>query len=506
MNIYSAAQIKEWDQYTITHEPINSKDLMERAAEKCTEWISLNKPAENYSIFCGKGNNGGDGLAIARMLCEQQKQVDVYILEFGKTGTDDFQENLRRLHSTHAVIHFIQSETLFPVMRKEDTVIECLYGSGLNRALDGLSASLVLHINQSKAGIISIDLPAGMFADSSSIGNTIIEATATLTFQTTKLCFLLPENEKFAGEIVVMNIGLHNVFKPSGNVPFHLVDLALTRKIFKPRKKFSHKGSFGHALLIGGSRGKMGAAILATKACLRSGAGLVTSCVPEWGLPVIQCAVSESMAITLEDLEMEEWDKYQSIGIGPGLGTEHEAVHLFKKCITSFKKPLVVDADALNILSKHPAFFELLPYGSILTPHPKEFERLFGPTNNDFKRIDLALQKASEYKIIIVLKGHHTFIACPDGKGFFNSTGNPGMATGGTGDVLTGMLTGLLAQGYSPENAAVLGVYLHGLAGDLAASKISQEALIAGDLIENLGKAYLTVSKRQHRTDGQAWE
>lgn len=250
----------------------------------------------------------------------------------------------------------------------------------------------------------------------------------------------------------------------------------------------------------------MGAAILATKACLRSGAGLVTSCVPEWGLPVIQCAVSESMAITLEDLEMEEWDKYQSIGIGPGLGTEHEAVHLFKKCITSFKKPLVVDADALNILSKHPAFFELLPYGSILTPHPKEFERLFGPTNKDFKRIDLALQKASEYKIIIVLKGHHTFIACPDGKGFFNSTGNPGMATGGTGDVLTGMLTGLLAQGYSPENAAVLGVYLHGLAGDLTASKISQEALIAGDLIENLGKAYLTVSKRQHRTDGQAWE
>ena len=504
MKIYSAAQIKEWDKDTITHEPINSIDLMERAAEKCTEWITLNQPAENYLIFCGKGNNGGDGLAIARMLSEQQKQVDVYILEFGKPGTDDFQENLRRLHSTNAVIHFIQNETLFPVLMKGVIVIECLYGTGLNRPLDGLSALLVHYINQLKACIVSIDLSAGMFVDSSSIGNTIIEATITLTFQTTKLCFLLPENEKYTGEVVVLNIGLHNGFKPSGKVPFQLVDSALTTKIYIPRKKFSHKGSFGHALMIGGSRGKMGAAILSTKACLRSGAGLVTSCVPEGGLPVIQSAVSESMAITFEDLEMEEWDKYQSIGIGPGLGTEHEAVHLFRKCIASFKKPLVIDADALNILSKHPAFFELLPPGSILTPHPKEFERLFGPTNNDFKRIDLALQSASEHKIIIALKGHHTFIACPDGKGYFNSTGNPGMATGGTGDVLTGILTGLLAQGYSPENAAVFGIYLHGLAGDLAAIKISQEALIAGDLIQNLGKAYLTISKGQQKTDGPA--
>ena len=493
MKIYSAAQIKEWDQFTITHQPISSIDLMERAAAKCTGWIIKNKPTEHYKIFCGKGNNGGDGLAISRMLSDINKQVDVFILEFGKSGTGDFQENLVRLHNTTATIHFIQSDALFPELKEDDVIIECLYGSGLNRPLDGLSAQLVQHINQSKAAIVSIDVPAGMFGDSSSAGNTIIEATATLTFQTIKLSFLLPENEKFTGNVVVLNIGLDESYEPGGRVAYQLIDRSLANGLYKPRHKFSHKGTFGHALIVAGSKGKMGAAILASKACLRSGAGLVTSAVPEWGLTVMQTAIAESMSVIFEDLEMETWDKYQSAGIGPGLGTEHEAVHLVKKCISSFKKPMVIDADGLNILSKHPAFFELLPHGTILTPHPKEFERLFGPSANDFARLELGLQNAMKHQLIIILKGHHSFIACPDGKGYFNSTGNAGMATGGTGDVLTGVITGLLAQGYGSEQSAIMGVYLHGLAGDIAARKNSQEGLIAGDLIDHLGKAYLTL-------------
>ena len=449
----------------------------------------------NVLVVCGPGNNGGDGLAIARMLAEQQKEVDVFILEFGKSGTHNFQENLRRLHNTGAIINLIQNETVFPDLNQHDLIIECLYGSGLNRPPDGLSAQLVQHINQSKAYIVSIDLPAGMFVDTSSVGNTIIQAGCSLTFQALKLCFLVPENEIFAGKVVVLNVGLDKNFDSNSNVSFQLIDADLAGKIYKPRKQFSHKGSFGHALIIGGSKGKMGAALLASKACLRSGAGLVTTCVPEWGLPVIQSAVSESMAITFEDLETAEWDRYQSVGIGPGLGTEHDALHLLKKCLASFKKPLVIDADGLNILSKNPQLFELIIPGSILTPHSKEFERMFGPAENDFAKIDLALQKAVEHQIIIVLKGHHTFIACPAGYGYFNSTGNAGMATGGSGDVLTGIITGLLAQGYQPEDAAIFGVYLHGLAGDIAAEQISQEALIAGDLIRFLGKAYFNISK-----------
>ncbi len=494
MKIYSAAQIKEWDQFTITHEPISSFDLMERAAGKCTGWIIQNKPSEHYKIFCGKGNNGGDGLAISRMLSDLNKQVDIFILEFGKSGTDDFQENLVRLHNTTATIHFIESEALFPELKEDDVIIECLYGSGLNRPLDGLSAQLVQHINQSKAGIVSIDVPAGMFVDSSSAANTIVEATATLTFQITKLSFLLPENEKFTGNVFVLNIGLDESYEPDELVAYSLIDRTLAKQLYKPRHKFSHKGTFGHALVVAGSKGKMGAAILASKACLRSGAGLVTSAVPEWGLTVMQTAIAECMSIIFEDLETETWDKYQAVGVGPGLGTEHEAVHLLKKCISSFKKPMVIDADGLNILSKHPAFLELLPHDSILTPHPKEFERLFGPSANDFERLELAIQNAVKHQVIIVLKGHHTFIACPNGKGYFNSTGNAGMATGGTGDVLTGIITGILAQGYSPEQSAILGVYLHGLAGDIAAGKYSQEGLIAGDLIHHLGEAYLMLA------------
>ncbi|MCU7549178.1 NAD(P)H-hydrate dehydratase [Chitinophagaceae bacterium LB-8] len=494
MKIYNAYQIKEWDQYTIAHEPILSVDLMERAAQKCVLWIlAQNWSNKQFIIFCGKGNNGGDGLAIARLLKEKGKRVVVYILEFGRLGSDDFQTNLRRLHELPIDIHFIQSPDMFPHIGTGDIVIDALFGSGLNKPLEGLSAALVFHVNHSPATVISIDVPSGLYIDQSSVGNTIVKADITLTFQIHKLSFLLPESQDYVGNVQVLDIGLHPGFEEPTD--FQLLDLLHIKGIYKPRQEFAHKGTFGHTLLIGGSYGKIGAVVLAAKSSLRSGAGLVTVFIPQCGYQILQTSVPEAMAMTGEDIGLidnlpPDLERFSAIGIGPGLGTDPKTQKAVVNLVKSMKKPIIVDADALNCLSLHKEILFKLPPYSILTPHPKEFERLFGVSSNDFDRIQLAKEKAKELNIIIILKGHHTFMAMPTGISYFNNTGNAGMATGGTGDVLTGILTSLVGQGYEPVDAALLGVYLHGLAGDIAAENNSMEALIAGDLAGYLGSAF----------------
>ena len=500
MKILSAEALRLWDQYTIEHEPVSSINLMERAAGKCVEWLLQQYPdAASFSIFCGKGNNGGDGLAIARMLMQQHYPVIIYILEFGHKGTDDFQANLARLHQLpKADIHFIQTEEQFHVLPKEQVVIDALFGSGLNRNLERVTAKLVEHINNSGCEIISIDIPSGLFVDHSSIGNTIIKATHTLSFQCYKTAFLVAENQDSIGELHILDIGLHNIFFKSVFTRFELVDDTIIHSIYKPRKRFAHKGNFGHALLVTGSYGKMGAAILSAKACIRSGAGLLTCHIPKCGYAILQSTVPEAMVITDLNDELntkvnDDLTKYETIGIGPGIGTAPATKMMLRELFDSYRSPVVLDADALNIMATQKELLQFIPAGSILTPHPKEFERLFGETANDFDKIELALSKAKELDCIIVLKGHHTFIATTDGKGFFNNTGNAGMATAGSGDVLTGILTGLLAQGYSSVEAAILSVYLHGLAGDFAAKEFSIEAMIAGDIIEKLGQAFLFI-------------
>lgn len=467
---------------------------MERAAQKCVQWIlSQNWGNKQFIVFCGKGNNGGDGLAIARLLSEQGIKVSVYILEFGRLGSDDFQANLQQLHDFPVDILFIQSSELLPQIKEEHIVIDALFGSGLNKPLAGISAELVQHINQSGATIVSIDVPSGLYIDRSSAGNEIIRADITLTFQTQKLSFLLAESKDFIGNVQVLDIGLHEGF--AEKTDYQLLQLPDVKKIYKPRPEFAHKGTFGHTLLIGGSYGKIGAVVLAAKASLRSGAGLVTVFIPKCGYPILQTAVPEAMTITGEDHEIiinlpEDTDKFSAIGVGPGLGTDPKTQTMVTSIVKNSKKPIVVDADGLNCLALQKETLMSLPPYSILTPHPKEFERLFGVTENEFERIQLARQKAAEFSIIIVLKGHHTLIALPEGAAYFNNTGNAGMATGGTGDVLTGILTSLLGQGYTPTDAALLGVYLHGLSGDIAAENNSMEALIAGDLPAYLGSAF----------------
>jgi NAD(P)H-hydrate epimerase len=494
MNIYSATDIRAWDEYTILHEPIASIDLMERASLACFQWLLKYRNTEaSFTIFCGKGNNGGDGLAIARLLAESDHTVTVYILEFGHKGTDDFQTNLARLHSSKATIKFISSEESIPTLTIGDIIIDALLGSGLNRPLEGLTASVVKHINGSGNEVVAIDIPSGLMVDSSSVGNTVVTATHTLSFQCYKPAFLVAENESFIGTLHILDIGLHPAFPVEHPATHRWIDHAQVQSIIRPRKQFSHKGTYGHAAIVAGSQGMMGAATLSAKACLRSGVGKLTAHIPAVGYNIMQIAVPEAMTYTAgkEYIEMAvNLEQYDAIGVGPGLGQQDSHKTLLENIFQQCSKALVLDADALNVLAQHQQLFQQLPPHTIITPHPKEFERLFGKAANDFERIQLAMRKAAELKIVIVLKGRYTLVATPEGIAWFNSTGNPGMATGGSGDVLTGIITGLSAQGYPAAQAAMAGVYLHGLAGDLAVSYSSPESLIASDIIEYLGQAF----------------
>ncbi|HUP13162.1 MAG TPA: NAD(P)H-hydrate dehydratase [Niastella sp.] len=495
MQIFATEQIRAWDEYTIRHEPITSVDLMERAATACYEWLLQNNYKDHaFAIFCGKGNNGGDGLVIARLLAQSHHKVSVYILEFGHKGTEDFQLNLARLHETNADIRFISSEENLPAIPANAVVIDALLGSGINRPADGLTASLIKHINNNGNNVIAIDIPSGLFVDHSSRGNLVVKAQNTLSFQCFKPAFLMPENAESIGRVQLLDIGLHPEFLNIQASPFELIDQAMVSRIITPRQPFSHKGDYGHAAIVAGSYGMMGAAVLCARACLRSGVGKLTCHIPSSGYTIMQISVPEAMCKTGEETHpAQEMDKYDAIGIGPGLGSHADNSNLLFSVFEQNRRPMVIDADGLNTIAGDKMLLKKVPPQSILTPHPKEFERLFGKTANDYERIQTALQKAAEHNLYLVLKGRYTFIASPDGKGYFNSSGNPGMATGGTGDVLTGIITGLLAQKLSPLHAAIAGVYLHGVAGDLAAAYSSQFSLVASDLVDFLGQSYQSI-------------
>ena len=516
MKIFSASQIKAWDAYTIQNEPIKSIDLMERAAIACFNWISGRfDKSHTFKVFCGSGNNGGDGLAIARLLIKKGYRVFVYIVGTKSTGSVDFYTNLERLRHISTEIHVIENENAFPEFIN-DIIIDAVFGTGLNKKPRGVFASLIKYINASNQKVISIDVPSGLFIDKNSpknesnenadeekeylLQNTpIIKADYTLSFQNQKLAFLMSENESFTGEVVLLDIQLNKEFEEKEHANFEFVDKYLIRNLYIPRTPFANKGNYGYACLLAGSKGMMGAAVLSSKACLRSGVGKLTCYTCDKGYEIMQVSVPEAMCKTFGNTfikDVKGIKDFNVIGVGPGIGLHPSHKILLKSLFKKFQRPMVIDADALNVLSENPSLFPLIPSQSILTPHPKEFERLFGKSATDFDRIQLALSKAKEFDIFIVLKGHFTFIASPDGKGYFNSTGNAGMATAGAGDVLTGIITGLLAQKYTSLHACILGVYLHGLAGDIGAKRRSKEALIAGDIIDNLGEAFKEIKAK----------
>ncbi|RWZ88595.1 MULTISPECIES: bifunctional ADP-dependent NAD(P)H-hydrate dehydratase/NAD(P)H-hydrate epimerase [unclassified Hydrotalea] len=489
MKLLSAAQLQQWDAFTVQHEPIASIHLMERAALACTKWLlQQNFIQQPVFIFCGKGNNGGDGLAIARQLFEAGIIPSVYILEFGRPGTDNFQENLHRLHILGLAVQYISTEALLPIIPENAVIIDALLGAGLNKPLSGLYAIIVQHINKAHSIIISIDVPTGMFIDSSVNGGTVVSARHTLSFQCYKLCFLAAENAPYFGKVHILDIGLHPQFLQKLDTTFSMIELDGIQQCISVRNPFAHKGAFGHALLIAGSTEKMGAALMATGAALRSGCGLVTTQVPAQAAATLNIRYPEAMLL-MREAGLNDFTPYTSVGIGPGLDVNDASVLLLQQLIAHYDQPMVIDADALNIIAQHKDWLQQLPAGTILTPHPKEFDRVFGTSANEFERIEKAVQLSAALAITVVLKGHYTLVA-HQGKGSFNTSGNVGLAKGGSGDVLTGIITALLAQGYAPQTAAQLGVYLHGLAADLALEIQSEESLLATDVIENLGKAF----------------
>jgi hydroxyethylthiazole kinase-like uncharacterized protein yjeF len=500
MKVFTTRQIREIDACTIGHEPVASIDLMERASVTCTSWLTEKYDrTANFVILAGPGNNGGDGWAIARLLAERGNTgIRFFLLPLSTELSSDSSINRQRLIDQNLVpISIIESTEQFPVLRKDDIVIDALFGSGFTRPLSGLAAALVKHVNLAGCTIIAIDIPSGLMGEdnSSNTPDSIIRARHTLTFQFPKLAFFFGENEDYTGEWKSLNIGLHDECIKKTETPYHYINGNEIARLFSPRKKFSHKGTFGHALLIAGSNGMMGAAVLASKACLRSGAGLVSTHVPSTGYPIMQSSVPESIVSIDQSAEcfsqIPDLVPYNALGVGPGIGTREPVFKALKELFSEYNRPMVIDADALNLIAAHNDLLGLIPENSILTPHPKEFERLAGIFKNGYERLMKHIEFARNRNVTVVLKGANTAIAMPDGNCYFNSTGNPGMATGGSGDVLTGIILSLLAQGYEPSNAALAGVYIHGLAGDIAAMSLGQQALIASDIIDNLGNAFM---------------
>lgn len=501
MKIFTAAQIHELDNYTITHEPIKSIDLMERAAKTITraimdEWTDRTPMV----IFAGPGNNGGDALAVARLLAEENYKVNVYLFNIHNKLSDDCAANKQRLIDSKRVGHFTEVTLNFdpPELTEDMVVIDGLFGSGLNKPLIGGFASLVKYINQCPAKVVSIDIPSGLMCEDNTynIHSNIIRADLTLTLQQKKLSMMMADCQKYIGRLRVLDIRLSKEYIDKTEANCRILEEQDVRRLLMPRDDFAHKGAMGNALIIAGSYGMAGAAVLATRACLRSGVGKVTVHTPRRNYLVMQTAVPEAvMQMDHEETyfsESVDSTDFDALGIGPGLGlVENTAIALIGQ-IRRTSCPIVADADALNILANHQAWMQQFPSGIIMTPHPKEFDRMAGSTsNNDYERLIRAQQMAEHIKGYIILKGHHSALCMPDGHIVFNATGNSGMATAGSGDVLTGILTALLARGYDKGTACQLGMYLHGLAGDLAAKEVGKESLVASDIIQFLPKAFL---------------
>ena len=502
MKILSSNQLKELDKYTMEQEPIASIDLMERAAQALTEAIIRRWDTSHpIVVFAGPGNNGGDALAVARMLSQKSYHVEVFLFNTKGRLSEECQTNLHRL-KTCGSIYFTEISTQFdpPILTENHVVIDGLFGTGLNKPLNGGFAAVVKYINASKATVVAIDIPSGLMGEDNTynIRPHIVRADVTLSIQLPKLSFFFPENEEIVGEWELLDIGLKQSYILAAESPYSILEEEQIRSLIKPRKRFAHKGSFGHGLLIAGSYGMAGASILSAKACLRSGIGLLTVHVPIYNHDLLQTTVPE--AIVQTDIheryyaEPVDLSKYKALAIGPGLGQEEDTALAMMEQIQASNIPVVLDADAINILSSHRNWLSRLPKQSILTPHLGELERLTGKCMDTYERLTKVKELAAYLHSYIIVKGAWTIIVTPDGRCFLNPTGNPGMATAGSGDVLTGILLALLAQGYSQEEACQLGVYVHGLAGDIAAETMSQLGMTSGDIIAALPQAWKKIS------------
>jgi len=498
MKILTAEQIREIDLKTTTYENISSLELMKRASKAFFDWFTTRFTDKNLpvSVFSGTGNNGGDGLVVARMLQKSGYKVHVFIVEYSQHYSEDCAHNVRRAKVENIPIKKITSTGDLPSLSGFEIIIDAIFGTGLNREVTGIAREVIEKINRSGKKIISIDVPSGLSMN----GKTYfaVHATETVTMQIPKLALYLPDNRNFTGEVYLINIGLNETAISDAKTAFYFITKQEIKELLKPLDKFAHKGTQGHSLLIGGSIGKMGSVCLASRAALKTGCGLVTAYVPKCGTSVLQSAFPEAMVVEdRNDTHITGIDftiHPDAVGAGVGLSESPETQHAFYRFLQQNKSPLVIDADGLNILSKNKEWLALLPSRTILTPHPKELFRLIGVWNEDYDKIYKTREFAKKYRLIIVLKGAYTLIIDSENV-YVNSSGTPALATAGSGDVLTGIITSLLAQGYEPLDAAKAGVFIHGLTANLSATKIHARSFTASDIIDNIGNAYFDIEK-----------
>ena len=494
MKILQKSQIQEADRQTILMEPVASIELMERSAKACFKWICQNyNTDQKFSLLCGTGNNGGDGLALYRMLCEKNYSCTLFEYSLENKPTDDYVRN--KLKIGNKKINALSLESL-SIIQKNDIIIDALLGTGLNRPVKGTLKKIIQALNAMPNIVLSIDIPSGLFSDFNT-GNpldSIVQAKHTLSFQMPKLSFLLPEYGEKSGHFHLLDIGLLPSYLEKVKTPYHYLTPKIAESFFKPPKKFDHKGNNGHLLLIAGSSGKMGAAVLAAQAALRTGTGKLSVLTPRCGIDILQTTIPEAMIELNSGVNAISGYyglNYKTISMGPGVGTATETKNYLQSVLISCKAQVVIDADAINLIAAHPELRTHLPKIPFLPPNPKEFERLVGSWKNDRDKIKRLSNFSKNHQLICVLKGAHTAIALPDGNIWFNSSGNPAMATPGSGDVLTGIIGGLLAKGYTPKSAALLGVFAHGRAADLKAKSISSPFLLASDIINGLNGVWL---------------
>lgn len=519
MKIFTSAAIRELDAATCQAQNISSVDLMERAAELVTDELnSLFVPGQRFVVMAGPGNNGGDALAVSRMLIERgYKNVEVFLFNIprnidgqliGKLSHDCEEEKKKLLEVEGVNFTEVSREFIPPILSDKDVVIDGLFGSGLKEPLKGGFMSVARYINESGAFVVSIDIPSGLFGEDNSqvIRRDVIHASLTLTFQLPRLSFFFEENSDVLGEWKLLNIELDEAAMKDKLTDYRLVERRNVRPLINKRRPFTGKRDYGSAMLFCGSIGMMGAGVLCARATLRAGAGLATLHGPKKGALIVQTAVPEAMYEPDRNdnfiTDMRLHHDHQAVAVGPGIGISESTVDALENLLKTCRSPLVLDADALNCISRRPSLLTLLPAKTIITPHIGEFDRLFGEQRNSEERLKMAIEMARQYNIIIVLKGHYTMTVRPRGSVYINPTGNPGMATAGAGDVLTGVIAGFLAQGYSPEHAALIGVYIHGLAGDMAAAENGEFGLVAGDIADNVGKAINNVLTKKQQAFG----
>ncbi|MFD2823457.1 NAD(P)H-hydrate dehydratase [Lacinutrix iliipiscaria] len=503
MKIFSKEQIYEGDKLTAEKQSITSTELMERAAIQIFNWMHIRMQGAQVPIhvFCGIGNNGGDGLVLARHLITHGYNVNTYVINYSDTRSKDFLINYDRIKNVSKKWPLLMTDAeALPVIHQDDIIVDAVFGIGLNRPVVDWVKNLFTHFRASKAFTLSIDIPSGLFPDQVPANeNDVVWANYTLSFQTPKLLFFLPETAKYTVQWEVLDIGIDPEYLYTTATAYELIGKHEMLPVYKPREKFSNKGQFGHCLIIGGSYGKIGAVTLASRAALSSGAGLVTTFIPKCGYNAIQSSFPEAMVITDVNEDCITHIKYDIepsvIALGVGMGTATKTITAFETFLKTNKTPLVIDADGINMLAQKKALLKLLPQQTILTPHPKELERLIGTWKDDFDKLKKVKALSKKYDLIVVIKGANTITVFQD-KGYVNTTGNPGLATAGTGDVLTGIITGLIAQGYAPIAATLFGIYLHGKSADIAIEDLGYQSLIASHVIEALGEAYIDLFKQ----------